>query len=201
MGTAANILVSPADIWISATGVALPDETSIAAGAAWGSGWTNLGYTLTPLMMGITIDTFDLEVEQIANPLRSVKTKETITLEVTLAELTAANMKYALAASTAVVTVAAGASQHGFDTLKAGGDVLLPEYQVGFEAVVLDASGNKLIKRVFVYRSTLVLGGNMEFSKKAAAGIPLKVIAYADTTKTAGQQVIEMQFVTGWKTS
>ncbi len=70
---------------------------------------------------------------------------------------------------------------------------MLPEYQVGFEAVRLDASNNKLVTRLFLYRVTLQMGGKLEFSKKAAAGIPLKITALADTTKTAGEQIGEFQ--------
>ena len=100
-----------------------------------------------------------------------------------------------------MAAVAAGASQHGFDTLRFGGDTLLPEYQVGFEAVRLDASANRLVTRFFLYRVTLTMGGKLEFSKKSAAGIPLKIMALADTTRTAGQQIGEFQNVTAWRTS
>lgn len=201
MGTVANLMVSPASFWISATGVALPDETTVAAGASWGASWTDLGFTSSPLAVGISREKFDMEVEQIANIVKQIITKDMVDLEVTLAEITAANLKYAMGASGSVATVAAGASQHGFETLAFGGDVLLPEYQVGFEAVNLDASGNKLVTRLFLYRVTLTMGGKMEFSKKAAAGIPLKITALADTTKSAGAQIGEFQRVTAWKTS
>ncbi len=200
-GTAANILVSPAQVYISPTGTALPDETTVVAGASWGASWTDLGYTLTPLAMGVEMETFELEVEQTPNPVAMLQTKQTASFEVTLAELTAANLKYALSSRTTIVTVAAAANQHGFDTLKVGGDTQLPTYQLGFEGVQLDANGNKLVKRVFIYKAILTMGGKLEFSKKAPAGIPLQVMAIADTSKTAGEQLFEIQFVTAWKTS
>lgn len=200
-GTATNILVSPAQVYVSATGTALPDETTVAAGATWGAGWTDLGYTLTPLAMGVDVETFELEVEQSPNPVAVLQTKQTATFEVTLAELTAANLKYALSSRSTITTVAAGANQHGFDTLKVGGDIQIPYYQIGFEGVQLDASGNKLVKRLFIYKAVLTMGGKLEFSKKAPAGIPLQVMAVADTAKTAGEQLFEIQFVTAWKTS
>lgn len=201
MGSVANLMVSPADFWISAKGTALPDETSVAAGASWGAGWTNLGFTSSPLAVGFDQETFDMEVEQSPNIVKQILTKATVELEVTLAEITAANLKYALGTSASVATVAAGAGQHGFETLTFGGDVLIPEYQVGFEAVNLDASNNKLVTRFFLYRVVLKLGGTLEFSKKAATGIPLQITAMADTTKSLGAQIGEMQRVTAWKTS
>lgn len=201
MGTAANILVSPAQVYISPVGTALPDETTVAAGASWGGSWTDLGFTLTPLALGVEIETFELEVEQAASPIDILQTKQTAKFEVTLAEITAANLRYALGSTSAVATVAAGAAQHAFDTLKTGGDFKLPKWQLGFEAVATDASNNKLIKRIFIYKAILTLNGKLEFSKKAAVGIPLQVTAIADTAKTAGEQLFEVQFVTGWKTS
>lgn len=201
MGTATNILVSPAQVYISAVGTALPDETMVVAGATWGAGWTDLGYTLTPLALGVDIETFELEVEQTPNPVAILQTKQNASFEVTLAELTAANLKYALSSRSSVVTVAAAGAQHGFDTLKVGGDTQIPYYQVGFEGVALDTAGNKLVKRIFIYKAVLTMGGKLEFSKKAPAGIPLQVMAVADTSKTAGEQLFEIQFVTAWKTS
>lgn len=197
----ADILVSPAKIWYSPLATALPDETTVAAGASWGASWTDLGYTTSPVALSYSMDTFDLEVEQLANPIKSVRTKEDLMIETTLAELTAANLKLALGSSQTITTTVAGASQHGFDELKAGGEVLLPEYQWGFEGYTLDTSNRQLVKRIFVYRGVCTLNGKLEFSKKAAAGIPIRIKALADTTKTSGQQMIAVHFVTAWKTS
>lgn len=200
-GTATNIMVSGAQVYISPTGTALPDETTIAAGASWGASWTDLGFTLTPVALGVDVETFELEVEQTPNPVAVLQTKQNASFEVTLAELTAANLKYALSSRSSIVTVAAAANQHGFDTLKVGGDTQIPYYQIGFEGVLTDASGNKLVKRLFIYKAALTMGGKLEFSKKAPTGIPLQVMAVADTGKTAGEQLFEIQFVTAWKTS
>jgi hypothetical protein len=196
-----DILVSPARILYSPLGTALPDETTVAAGDSWGASWTDLGYTLTPVALNYSMDTFELEVEQITNPIKTTRTKETVEIETTLAELTAANLKLAFGTSTAITTTAAGASQHGFDLLKAGGEVVIPEYQWGFEGFTLDSSNRKLVKRIFLYRAVATLGGKVEFSKKAATGIPIKVMALADTAKAQGAQLLEVQLVTAWKTS
>ena len=201
MGTATNILAAPAAVWISPTGTALPDETTVAAGASWGGSWTDLGFTASPLALGAEIEELELEVEQVPAAVGAIATKRALSLEVTLAEFTAANLKIALAVGNTITTVAAGASQHGFDTLKAGALVTMPVYQLGFEAVAVDASGNKLVKRVFIYKAIPKLGGKLEFSRKSQVGIPLQIMALADTTKTAGEDMIEIQNVTAWKTS
>jgi hypothetical protein len=200
-GTAANIMVSPARVYISPLSTALPDETTIAADASWGASWTDLGYTLTPVALGVDVETFELEVEQTPNPVAMLQTKQVASFEVTLAELTAANLKYALSSRSTIATVAAAANQHGFDTLKVGGDTQIPYYQIGFEGVQMDASGNKMVRRLIIYKAILTIGGKLEFSKKAPTGIPLSVMAVADTAKTAGEQLFEVQIVTAWKTS
>jgi hypothetical protein len=196
-----DILISPVNIWRSATGVALPDETSIAYGAAWGVGWTNLGYTAAPLSMKYDISLFELEVEQIASPIKGQKTKESLSFETQLSELTAANLLLAIGSTSTITTTAAGASQHAYEEVNAGGEPYLPEYQFGFEGYTLDASNRQLPCRLFVYRCTFSMSGSLEFSKKAAATIPLKIAAWADTSKTIGQQLFKLQRVTGWKTS
>lgn len=198
---AADIMIAPANIFYSPLGTALPDETTVAYGASWGVGWTSLGYTLNPVEMSIELETFELEVEQIANPIKRQKTKETLSVETTLAELTAAHLKLALGSTQTITTTAAGASQHGYEELLAGGEIYLPEYQIGFEGYTLDSSNRQLPVRLFVYRANIILNGTLSFARKAAAGIPLKIDGLADTSKAAGQQLIAFQRVTTWKTS
>ncbi|MBK8772652.1 MAG: hypothetical protein IPM06_19805 [Rhizobiales bacterium] len=197
----ADILVGPINIWYSPVGTALPSINTIAVGASFGAGWVSAGMTLAPLSLSYEADEFELEVEQYPSPVSRARTKEKALIETQLAEFTAANLLLALASTQTVTAVAAGASVHASDTLKFGGDILLPMLQWGFETWALDASSNKLPKRVFIYKATASIGGKLEFSKKAALGIPLKISALVDTAKTAGQQLMEFQIVTGWKTS
>lgn len=197
----ADILVSPVNIWQSPTGTAVPDETSVAFGAVWGAGWVSLGYTTAPLAMKYDTSLFELELEQITSPVKGQKTKEALSFETTLAELTATNLKLAIGSTSTITTTAAGASQHAYEEVNMGGEAILPEYQFGFEGYTLDASNRQLPIRLFIYRATFSLGGSLEFSKKAAAGIPIKITAWADTSKTIGQQLFKLYRVTGWKTS
>lgn len=197
----ADILISPIKIYTSALAVALPDETSVAAGASWGGSWTDLGYTLGPLTMKKDDETFELEVEQIGIPVKQIRSKEMVQIEVSLAELTAANLKIAFGSTSTITTMAAGASQHGFDSFPFGGEVLLPEAQYGFEGYVLDSSNRQLVKRFFFYKATASMGGSLEFTKKAATGVPLRLTVLADTSKAAGAQLGIAHLVTAWKTS
>ncbi len=196
-----DIMIAPANIWDSALGTALPDETTVAYGAAWPAGWTSVGYTLTPLAMAYETEDFELEVEQLPNVVKRQKVKENLTLECTLAELTAINLKLAMGSSQTVGTTAAAASQHAYEEISMGGEIYLPEYQIGFEGYLLDSSNHQLPVRLFLWRANIVLNGNLEFAKAAAAGIPVQIKALAYTTQPAGQQLLRFQRVTGWKTS
>lgn len=193
-----DILVTPARVWKSPVATALPDETSVAFGAAWSS-WTDCGYTLGPVTMKYDRALFELEVEQLLSPVIRRVTKEDIILEMTLAELTAANL--ALGIGGTVTTTAAGASQSGFEELNAGGDIVLPELQFGLEGFYLTTAGVKLPLRIFIYKANSIMNGALSFAKAAGAGIPLQVKGLPDTGKALGSQLVKFQRVTAVATS
>lgn len=199
-GTVANILVAPARLLYSPVATALPDETSVAVGATWAS-WTDLGYTLTPLAMKYEADVFELEVEQEMSAVRRTRMAEKLTFEVTLAELTAANLKLAMGSTSTITTTAAGSNQHGFEDVGFGGESNMPFYQWGLEGYTADATGNLLPVRLFIWKGQATLTGDVEFSKKDATGIPLQIQAAVDTTQAAGAKLFKFQRVTVWKTS
>lgn len=196
-----DILISPVNIYYAPYGATVPDETSIDFDEAWGGTWVNLGYTTAPLTMQFDEEVFELELEQLTNPVKGMKVKENMVFETTLGELTAANLKLALGSTSTITTTAAGAGQKGYQEFGFGGEVNLPVYAFGFEGFTLDTSNNKLPKRIFVHRASFSLGGNLEFTKRAVAGIPLRIRAWADTTKTAGAQLATFQSVTAVATS
>lgn len=197
----ADILVSPVNLYYAPYGTPIPDETAIDFDEPWGGAWVNLGYTTAPLSMAWDAELFELEVEQLTNPIKGMKTKETLSFETTLAELTAANLKLALGSTSTISTTAAGAGQKGYSQFGFGGEVNLPVYAFGFEGFTLDANNVKLPKRIFIFRASFSLGGTLEFSKKAVAGIPIRINAWADTTQPAGAQLAIFQSVTAVATS
>lgn len=190
----ADILISPASLYHAPVGEAFPDETSIAYGDAWGGNWVNVGYTLQPLSVGYNQERFDLEVEQVSSPVKSTITKEEITFETVLAEFTGANMQ--LIFGGALTTTAAGAGQRGFQELKAGGRVDIDEYTWGFEGLYKDAANAQFPVRVFIYRGSATLNGQLTFAKGAGVGIPIQIKALADTSKAVGQQIMVIHKVT-----
>lgn len=190
----ADILLSPAKIYYAAVGTALPNPNSIGYGTAWGGSWSDLGYTLTPISVGYSQEIFKLEVEQVTLPVKGLVTMEEVTIETTLAEITAANML--LAFGGAVTTTAAGTAQVALEELKSGGSSSITYYAWGLEGLYVDSSNNQLPVRMLIYRGSAVLNGSLNFSKREAVGIPLQITAWADTTKTAGQQLWTFQKTT-----
>lgn len=194
-----DILVTPAKIYRAPVGEALPDETTVAYGAAWGGNWTDLGYTLEPVSLSYETETFKLMVEQITSPVRTVRQEENVAIETVLAELTGANLALVLDGTT--TTTAAGVNQAGYDRIQAGGSVSLSEYAWGFEGFRLTATNARLPVRVFIYRGSAVLNGQLTFAKSAGVGIPIRIEAMPDTTLTAGQQILEIHNVTAAPTT
>lgn len=195
----ADILISPATIYYAPVGEAIPDETSIAYGDAWGGNWTNIGYTLQPLTMSYARTLFELEVEQVNGAVKRRVNKEVINLETVMAEATPTNMQLAIGGS--VTTTAAGASQVAFQDLDAGGAVSIDERTWGIEGFYEDAAGAKFPVRVFVWKANSILNGNFQFAKNAGSGVPIQIQALLDAGKAAGAQLIKFQRVTAAATS
>lgn len=190
----ADILVGPIKIYHAPVGTTLPSRDSIAYGVAWGGSWTALGYTKAPLTCAYKTEEFDVIVEQVVPPVKRVRTREDVTLETIFAEFTGANLS--LAADGTLVTAPAGTGTVGYDEVDLGGTATLAEYAWGFEGLHVTAAGVKVPARVFVYKGTATLNGELEFGKGDYVGIPLQVKGLADTDKSEGSQLMKFQKVT-----
>ncbi len=180
---AANIIKSGAQVWYAPTGETLPDETSVAFGAAWGGNWARVGYTKAPLTFTYEDERTDITVEEVLAPVLQRRISENAMFETTLAELTATYLKLAAGGQGTVSTTAAGAGQKGYEELTFGDEVIIEEKRWGFEGMYVTAAGVEQPIRVFVYKGVALLNGDLEFSKKTDdyVGIPLQVKALADT--------------------
>lgn len=194
-----DILITPAKIYKAPVGEALPDETSVDYGEAWGGNWVDVGYTLTPLTMAHNRMLFELMVEQVNGAVKRRVTDEKSIFETTLAEATPTNLSFAVGGT--VTTTAAGASQAAFQDLDVGGAVTIPELAWGFEGLYENAAGAQFPVRLFVYKATAILNGQLQFAKAAGMGIPIQISALNDTAKDVGKQQFKFQRVTAVATS
>lgn len=190
----ADIFLGPVKIWRAAVGEAKPDETTIAFAEAWGGGWTVMGYTKTPTTMNYETEELDVLIQESLAPVKRRKTSENLTIEATLAELTAANMELAVGGT--VVSTVAGAGQRAYEELEVGDEPVLEEYAYGLEGEYVDSAGASFPVRFFVHKATAKLGGALEFGKEDYPGITLQIKALADLTQTEGERLFVMQKVT-----
>ena len=189
----ADILLTPASIWYAPVGETLPDENTVDYGDDLGGNWADLGYTLQPLSCNLTKELFKLFVEQLTNPVKKKYTSEEVVFETTLAELTGTNMQ--LAFDGTITETPASAIQVGMTEMEMGGDVTPKLYAFGFEGEYVDDDNVSFPVRILAYRATPVLGGQLQFAKAAAVGIPIRVELEADTTKDPGKQMMLWQKV------
>ncbi len=189
----ADILLTPATIYYAPVGTTLPADDT-AYGAAWGGNWENIGYTTAPLSMSYSDEKYKVMVEQLTAAVKQRRVSEELVFETTLAELTGDNLALALNGVSTDTPAAIG--QVGKTETVMGGDTSVNVYTFGFEGEYVDASGNSYPVRVQVYRASAIMGGALEFSKAKESGLPIRIEAEADTTKTVGEQLMIIQKVT-----
>lgn len=194
-----DILITPAYLWFAPVGEAKPDETTVDVGDPWGGNWQALGYTLEPVTVAYNQDVFELEVQQLTNPVKRAITKEDIMIESVLAEFNPTNL--ALVFNGAASSTPAGPAQKAFDDIRSGGRVDLDEYSFGFEGLYKNQANAEFPVRVFIHRATATLNGEIAFAKNAGVGIPVQIKALADTSKPVGEQILQIHRVTGSATT
>jgi hypothetical protein len=182
----ADIIKSGAMIYIAPAGEALPDETTVAAGASWGGTWVRVGYTKEPLTVEYEPEEHEVEVEEHLAPVDRWKTKESLRMETVLAEFTPEYIEIASGNDLTLTTTAAGASQKAYQEVTVGDNPLLKKWAVGIEGIRYSALLAAQPLRIFVYRATVKFNGELEFSKKSDdyTGIPIQIQALSDTANS-----------------
>jgi hypothetical protein len=196
-----DILIGPVTAYYAPVATALPDETSVAFGAAWGGAWASLGYTKedTPLSWNLEKNTKMVGAQQTILKLKAVHTEETLALETTLIELTPANLGLVIGGT--VSNTVASAGQKGYSKVEGGGLYLPTLYAIGFEGMRVMSDGTQQPVRFFVWKGVLTIGGALEFGKDDETGMAIHVDALADTSKAANKQLYYIEIVTAAATS
>lgn len=196
---AENILVSGAFIWIAPEDTSIPDETTISAGEDWGGAWDYMGLTTAPLTLNSNTTEFSVDVQQLSTPVLSAITSEDLSLNTTLAELTAENLQLVFGGN--ITTTAAGAAQVAYKELKAGGRTQRAVKMLGFEGKTALTSGTLVPVRWFFHRVQISLGGNMNFDKGAASGIPITIKVLSDDAQAEDEKLFIFQRVSAVQTT
>jgi len=192
-----DIIVSWGVIYYAPVDEAIPDETTVAFGTAWGGNWTALGYFAegSPLSWNHTKTKYTVRAQQTVLPLKRVITQEDLALETTLIEMTADTLELALEGT--VTDTAAGGAQKAFSKLEGGGQFIPDTYAWGIEMMRVDSSGNQQPVRLFVWKGDAMINGALAFSKAAETGVPFHLDAIAHLSKAAGKQLFQLDIVTG----
>ena len=192
--TVTNILHGPVIVYTAPVGESVPAD-SVAAGTAWGGNWARIGLTKAPLTAGYEFEEGEAMVEEALTAVKRWKTKEDLTLETTLAEITAEYLEMAWGGTN--TTTAAGAGQVAKDELDLGGEATLEELAWGFEGIYTDSSGTEFPVRVFVHKATAKANGELEFGRESEfPGIPIQIKALADLGQSQGERLFKFQRVT-----
>ena len=198
-----NIVHTGAVLWNAPVAESAPSETTVAYGGSWGGNWVRVGYTKAPLTLAYESEEADITIEEALAPIKRFRTSEGLTLETTLAELTAAYLQLAASNQDTVSETAAAASQDAYEETGLGGDPTLTERKWGFEWRHMESDGTVQPARLFIHKGTAKINGSLEFSQKSDdyPGIPIQVVALADLGQSAGQQLCLFQRVTDEKSS
>jgi hypothetical protein len=188
-----DILVSPVRILRSPTGTTLPAD-SLAAGGAWPAGWTEFGYTKTPLSVEYAFESLDYDIQESLAAVGRTKIKEELKIETTLAEYNLTNLDLAWDAYLSLTSSGSGVT--GKEELTLGDQPEMEVLQWGFEGSYVSAAGNTHPFRVIVWKATSEVGGKLEFGKADTTGIPLKLAAISDMTKSANQRLVKFVKIT-----
>ena len=191
---AADILMSKAQIYYAPVGEALPDETSVAYGAAWGGNWTSLGFTSAPVTMGWVEQRVGADIQQALGEIKDWRVDERAVLRTMLPELTGASLALLLHGTN--TNTVAGAGQKAYSRIQAGGQPIVTQKAVGLEGYRPDSAGTLQPVRLFFFKASFMLDRSVAWSKRDVMGLPIVIRTYPDETKTVGQQLLEWHIVT-----
>jgi len=161
-------------------GVYSPDDVIKGAPEAIYIAGRFMGHAHGKLDIEHGVKTSDIEVNESLLPVRTIKTGETFSLTVPLAEVTLENLKEVWGVSAQITDEGTGRRRLTF-----GGDSAITEKPV---MVILPAGSGKRWAVTF-YRCAIVAPGNLSWGRDDQVDLPLVITVLADTSRAVGDQV------------
>lgn len=127
-----------------------------------------------------SVETSDIEVNESLLPVRTIKTGESFSLSVPLAEVTLEHIKEVWGISAQIEDLGTGRRRLTF-----GGDTAIAEKSV---MLVLPAGSGKKFALTF-YRCAVLASGTLSWSKEEQVDLPIQLTVLADTSRPVGDQV------------
>lgn len=203
MGTLVNDIVYGAGrIFIHDYGTALPAELQTAANGIvtttnfTSDGFVDFGEISEPVVITFENTWKEVETHQHTAAVGGILQRERVTITGTLSKGDVDGIKNVLQTATKSTT-AAGASQTGQDILKFGG--VAPAYKTLVVLTDANSAGKSTLHHF--YRVLITGNTSVSLSKNDEVTLTLEAIAFADTTKTAGEEIGQIIEITANPTS
>lgn len=172
-----NAIKGPANIWVATSGTTEPAQTNAATIADPGAGWTFVGATQAGCTWEDDQKIDDTVADQVIDNIGGRVTDRTITVTLSLLELTPANLQLALNRM-GTITVNAGLTVYSPGQPNAGS---IPQYS----AILVDGwapqiSGGGAARRRAIFRKVMNKGGKvpMTYDPTKDAVVPVTFTCY-----------------------
>jgi hypothetical protein len=190
MANAGNLLVSNAKIWVAPYGSSLPAETETALLANPAAPFVSPGFTNGGVTWNQELDFTEYRADQVKIALGAANTDYTITVEMTLAEITLANLAYVLADGTVDATL---------DTNKVTKftPAAMNDFQMPYMTLILDTDapsglqGINKRRRIIFKRCLPTSGSELAYGREDQQGLPVTWTVYGIDETTAPFVILE----------
>lgn len=196
--TAANLISGTPQVYIAATGEALPeiddlDPSTLVISVA--GNWTAIGGTIDDHILEYTPTFNPVSVNEHLNPVKYILAGEEGKFMVKFAEYDLTHVDYSMAAST-LSTTSAGADQTGQDILKVGSGTAAET------AVLVVGTSPEGGSRVLHIPKAIATGGlSIPWSKSDVSQWDVEWTIISDTTLTAGEDMLVVYDITAAATT
>lgn len=196
-----DVILGPGKLYRAPVGTAIPDETSVAYGAAWGGSWTEMGDFPegSPITIVMNEDVYKVYSEQSTVAQAVTRTRREATIKGALLELTAAN--YAIALQATATATAAGASQKGYSNIPFGAQTDVTLYKWGIEALRVDATNVNQPIRWFFHKGFFRMTGETAYGKTKEATLGFEISIIGDSGQATNEELGILYIVTAAATS
>lgn len=166
VGSVANVVVGPAQIFVAPYGTAVPNMSGAATD--FGSPFVEPGFTDSGIEFDYSPTFADIKVDELLGPVNKVFTNHKLIINVKLAETTLVNLNVAIGASTL-----AGSQ------LSIGSPLQPPEFVLGF----IGPAPNGTVREGIIWRCVSIAALKAQYHRKDKVMYEVQLEALSDTTQ------------------
>jgi hypothetical protein len=203
MGTEANLIAGPLDVWVGPVGEAVPDFDDIAPSGIVAptpaGNWVQVGFSQENFSLKYDPDYQKVNVNEVCAPIKAFPKSEEGSMSYTMAEQDLTAYSQTIATST-LTTVAAGADQTGQDVVGIGSGGIAEKSLLFYGRSPEGASGAKGSRVIHVFKA--YSGDSSEWAQgREMTGQPITWEFLADSTQSDGSNLFTIHDITAAATS